>query len=108
MPPGGGRRGQRRAAGEPARHFVTPAGRRRPRGRGGEGTDQIRAELHCKGLGGAGRRARRRTAARTGQRALVARTAGVERESDVVEFHDQGSTRCASCAAAAVDRRPGP
>ena len=31
---------------------------------------------------------------------LVARTAGVERESEDGEFDDQGSTRCAACAAA--------
>ena len=50
-----------------------------PRLRGG-GDDQIRAEIHCKGAGGAGRRARRRTAARPAQAPargdLVARTAG--------------------------------
>ena len=55
-------------AGDPAASLKP--GRRFPRGKG---TDQIRAELHCKGLGGAGRRARRRTAARTGLGAPRAR-----------------------------------
>ena len=38
---------------------------------------------------------------------LVGRTAGVERESDVVEFDDQGSTRCAVVRCSAVDGAQG-
>ena len=59
-----------------------------PESRRVRGTDQIRAKLHCKGLGGAGRRAptpnsRRPDRPRRPPRGtLVARTAGVERESD--------------------------
>ena len=55
--------------------------------------------------GSAGWRARRRTAARNRPRRRPPEVSwslapGVERESDVVEFDDQGSTRCAACAAA--------
>ena len=54
----------------------------------------------ARGSGGAGRRAR------TPKPPAASRHPGlpVLAGADVVEFHDQGSTRCAACAAAAVDR----
>ena len=86
--------------------------RRRDRRGSAKVTDQIRAKLHCKGLGGAGRRARRRTAARNRPRhppegTLVARTTGVERESDVGRVRRPGLYPVRRVRCSAVDGAQG-
>ena len=101
--PGRARSGPRKAPGQVGGQGQGRAGG--GRGRAGiQGTDQIRAEIHCKGVRRGGSSSSNAEAPGRAQAPWLP----VPREPTFVEFHDQGSTWCAACAAAAVDRRPGP